>query len=154
MTDTDTQTPSVADVRDALIREAGDFGTRRRSYHNAIRTLPETDPLAQASFDAYEGLASAGCFAQTIAAILRVAAERHPETAADLASLVHEVMENGDDCLDGPNDDVWARVEQERAEAAAAKADPIAAAVESMRVIEQADRESAAVREAGTGAAR
>lgn len=120
---TDTQTaPSVTNARTALIREAGDFGTRRRSYHNAIRTLPETDPLAQASFDAYEGLASAGCFAQTIAAILRVVAERHPETAADLASLVHEVMENGDDCLDGVNDDAWNRVERQRKAEAAAKA--------------------------------
>jgi hypothetical protein len=123
MTDTTTTAPTVTGVRTALIREAADYGERRRAHHAAMRAMPvaerEENPYYDALFDAYEGFAKGGGYAQTLAAVLRIVAGRDPKTAAELALLIEDVMENGDDCLDGPNDDVWARVESERAEKAA-----------------------------------
>lgn len=123
-TTTQTAGPAVTDVRTALIREAVDFGGRRRAHHAAMRAIPadmrQNNPHFDALFDAYEGFATAGGYAQTLAAVLRIVAERHPETADALAALINDVTENGGDCLDGPNDDAWARVEAERAEKAAA----------------------------------
>ena len=100
-------TPTVTEVRTALIKETAGFYDRRRPYHHAMRNAPKGDPNYGALFDAYEGLVGAGCYAETLATVLRIVAERHPDTAADLASLIHDVMENGNDCLDGANDDVW-----------------------------------------------
>lgn len=114
MTDT---APTVTEVRTALIREASDFAERRRAHHAAMRATPadlrEKNPTFDARFDAYEGLAIAGARSQLIAAMLRALAVRDPRTADEFAALVHEVMENGDDALDGPNDDVWALIERE-----------------------------------------
>ena len=114
MTDT---SPTVTDVRTALIREASAAIERRQACYRALHAIPaeqrENNPRYNALFDTYEDLAREGSYAQTIAAILRTVEQRHPETAADLAALVHEVMENGDDVLDGPNDDIWALIERE-----------------------------------------
>lgn len=111
--------PTVTDVRTALIRETADYTERRRAHHAAMRAtapeLRENNPTFNARFDAYEGLAIAGARSQLIAAMLRTVAIRDPETADELAALVHEVMENGDDALDGPNDDIWAAIEAETA---------------------------------------
>jgi hypothetical protein len=120
------QTPTVTEVRTALIREAADFTERRRAHHQAMRAIPperrEGNPHFDAMFDAYEGFAIGGGYAQTLAAVLRTVAARDPETADKLASLIHDVMENGDDCLDGPNDDIWALLEAEKARVEAATA--------------------------------
>lgn len=123
MTEQTEQT--VTDVRTALIRVAADFGERRRAHHQAMRDIPaelrENNPTFDARFDAYEGFATGGGYAQALAAALRTVAARDPKTADELAALIHDVMENGDDCLDGPNDDIWALVERERAAAEAAR---------------------------------
>lgn len=120
------QQSTVTEVRTALIRVAADFGKRRRAHHQAMRDTPavlrENNPTFDARFDAYEGFAAGGGYAQTLAAALRIVAARDPECGDRLASLIHDVMENGDDCLDGPNDDIWARVEAEKAHAEAGTA--------------------------------
>lgn len=122
---TEKTEPTVTDVRTALIREAAEYGERRRAHYQAMHDTPaklrQNNPHFDALFDAYDGFATGGAFAQTLAAVLRIVAERDPKTADELASLVHDVMENGDDCLDGPNDDIWALVERERAAAEAAR---------------------------------
>lgn len=127
-------TPTVTEVRTALIREAADLITRRRAHHQAMRDIPaemrENNPHFNALFDAYEGMALAGTRSQAIAAMLRAVAKRDQRAADDLASLIHDVMENGDDRLDGPNDDIWALIERE-AEAAQGVADAEIAAADS-----------------------
>lgn len=108
--------PTVTDVRTALLRETSEFYRRRQPHHQVMaehRTDP--NPAFDTHFDAYEGLVAAGCFAEALATVLRIVEQRHPETAADLASLIHDVQENGNDCLDGANDDIWARIERETA---------------------------------------
>ena len=111
--------PTVTDVRTALIREASAVIERRQACYRALHAIPaeqrENNPRYNALFDTYEDLAREGSYAQAIAAILRTVAIRDPQTADELAALVHEVMENGDDALDGPNDDVWALIEAETA---------------------------------------
>lgn len=118
MTSNDTAKPTVTEVRTALIREAADYGERRRAHHKAMRAIQyaarQNNPHFDAMSDAYEGFATSGGYAQTLAAALRILAARDPKTADELAALIHEVMENGDDCLDGPNDDIWLIVEAEK----------------------------------------
>lgn len=113
-------TPTVTEIRTALIRDTSDFYRRRQPHRTAMRNAPKDDPHFNAIFDAYEGLVAAGCYAEALATVLRIVEQRHPETAADLASLVHEVRESGNDCLEDANADVWAVVEREREAANAA----------------------------------
>lgn len=114
MNDTDTR-PTVTEIRTALIRDTSDYYQRRQAHYRTMReTQTKTGTAYDTALDAYEGLVAAGCFAEALATVLRIVEERHPETAADLASLVHEVQENGNDCLDGANDDIWALIERER----------------------------------------
>lgn len=99
-----SEQPTVTQIRTALLKESQDFYQRRKPHSAAMHGKGAHD----AHFDAYEGLVAAGAYAEALAAILRLTAERHGEdAAADFAALVHDVMENGNDGLEDVNRDVW-----------------------------------------------
>jgi hypothetical protein len=107
---TETPAPTVTAVRYALITESTDFHSRRQPYS---KTMLDRD-ASRAVLDAYEGLVAAGSYGWALAAILRLLNEKYgADCAAEVASIVHEVMENGTDGLDEANEDVWAAIEAE-----------------------------------------
>lgn len=112
---------TTTDVRAALLAEVADFHRRRQTHHRAMHDHCEGEARFEAAFDAYEGMVAAGCYAETLSTILRILLERHPQTAADVTALIHEVMENGNDSLEDANNDVWPLVEAAHAAKAAAE---------------------------------
>jgi hypothetical protein len=110
---TTTNEPTVADIRRALMAEAADFHRRRQPHRHAMKI----DGYGDVALDAYEGLVTAGCYAQVIAAILRdLEAQGQDSLVAEYAALVHDVMENGDDGLEDANSDIpWGASESEDA---------------------------------------
>lgn len=125
-----TDRPNVTEIRTAPIKDTAAFYRRRQPHHNAMVAAPKDDPNFNTIFDAYEGLVTAGCYAEALATVLRIVEQRHPETAADLAAVIHDVRENGNDCLEDANADVWALIERE-AEAALDAVDAEIAAADS-----------------------
>lgn len=104
MTDqTTTDEPTVLDVRRALMAEAADFHKRRQPHRHAMKI----DGYGDVALDAYEGLATAGCYGQLLSAILADLIDHGQEDLAyRYVAFIHDVMENGDDGLEDANDDI------------------------------------------------
>lgn len=100
-----TRTALVAEWTDAMERRHAHFETLRGDRKPGDPVLERT-PLTDAALDAYEGLVGAGTYAYLIAAMLLEVDEVNPALAQQLAEMVDEVHESGDECLEGANDDL------------------------------------------------
>ncbi|ACU71932.1 hypothetical protein Caci_3023 [Catenulispora acidiphila DSM 44928] len=95
-------TRNITDLRRELVADSHDLCERSKAYLAAMKHSNSTS----ADFDAFEGLATAGVYAWTLAAVLRRFVEVHPESAEMLALVIGEVMSSGDDWLEDANDDL------------------------------------------------
>lgn len=88
-----TDGPTVTDIRRVLMAEAADFHKRRQPHRHAMKI----EGYGDIALDAYEGLATAGCYGQLLSVILADLVDHGREDlAARYVVFVHDVMENGD----------------------------------------------------------
>lgn len=89
----------IADVRRALANQSEAFRAHAERYrsqtygNSAVRV-------------ACEGLDAAAVYAGTLAAVLRLVAERHPDTGFEAAAMVETAMNASTDWLDDANEDL------------------------------------------------
>ena len=99
----------VTDIRRDLVNRSNDLHRRAETYNAVLiahNNLAPDEPAADADLDAHDGLETASMLAWTLAAVLRLVADRHPETAFLAAGIAETGMNAGVDWLDDANDDL------------------------------------------------
>jgi hypothetical protein len=97
---------NITDVRRELVQRSNELHERGKAYSAALADLDPAQAPADADLDAYEGLETASTYAWTLAAVLRLVAERHPDAVFDAAAIVETAMNAGTDWLDDANEDL------------------------------------------------